>query len=183
MNSLRSLSKYTALALPEFEVRFSPQEGTFARPYAGVLTATGVTSTPRGPHHVEMRQAFAVRAFPVSGISDESSRMEAHRVERLLWQAFAQGIDAPSFSPRSNRAHPLRVPLYSYEGVGLYETVPESARIGYLRVVEPPTFEVIPDSNAGTFAVVGDLRVAWSESIAVPAGGPLAVRVAASRAA
>lgn len=169
MNVLRSVTRYLTLALGDpWEIRFggSAQEGALERPFAGVVPATPTTSIAHGARHAELRQTLSISAYPVEGISDESSLLEAMRVERMLWRAFAQGIDPASFSARSARAHPLRVPLYDYAGVGLFEAVDDTRRAGFARVIEPPAFQSF--DAGGAFVVVGDLRLAWQENVAVP---------------
>ena len=181
MNTLRSLNRYVSLALPDFEVRFAVEEGAFERPYARVAAATPVHSTPRGSHHVELRQAFAITAYPTHGINAESSLLEAARVERLLFVAFAKGIDQASYSARSQRAHPMRVPLFDYTGIGLREAATDVDRIGYLRVLDPPALESSPDPAwDSAYVVTCDLRLGWSESVAPPPMGEIVESVTAT---
>jgi hypothetical protein len=175
VNPLRSLAKYCALALPDFELRWGDSLD-FSRPFARVTTATGVVSVPIGARCVERRQTFSILAFPVQGLNQESSLIEASRVEGLLLAAIAQGINVESW--REGRAHPLRIPLYDYSGLGLRDAATE--QVGWMRVIESPEFEIVPDpSESGGLAVVCDLRCAWTASVAVPIDGPLVARVAA----
>jgi hypothetical protein len=180
VNTLRSLARYVALALGEdFEVRFAPDEGAFARPCARVTEATPANSTPHGARHRDLRQTCSVVAFPTEGITAESSLIEAKRVERLLLDAFAKGIDAASF--RNGRAHPMRVPLFDYSGVGLREAATDAERIGFMRVVEPPALSTYPDpSDERLYVVTCDVRLGWSECIGVAHDGPLVERVTAT---
>lgn len=176
-SQVRSLARYLSLALPDVEVRWG-DDLDFARPFARVSTATGITSVPIGARCVERKQTYSTIVFPVQGLNQESSLIEASRVEGLLLAAIAQGIDTAAW--REGRAHPLRVPLYDYAGVPLRVAVTEERRDGWMRVIESPEFEIVPDpSESGGLAVVCDLRLAWTESIAVPIPGPLVARVAA----
>jgi hypothetical protein len=92
--------------------------------------------------------------------------MEAARVQRILFHTFCAG------------ATPMRVPLWDYEGRGLYESATDADRLGYLRVVESPAFETVPSGDG--YAVVGDVRCGWSEFVGVPPAGPLTVTVGAT---
>lgn len=133
---------------------------------------------PIGARHVERRQTFSVLGYPMVGINSESSWIEAARVERLLLAAVAQGIDVEGW--REGRAHPLRIPLFDYEGVGLRDAVTEDQRAGWMRVIESPEIQTLPDpSESGALAVVCDLRCAWTEGIGVPIDGPILRRVTA----
>jgi hypothetical protein len=180
VNPLRSLAKYCALALPDFELRWGDSLD-FSRPFARVTTATGVVSVPIGARCVERRQTYSVIAYPTTGLNAESSTMEAARVERLLLVAIAQGLDTTAW--REGRGHPLRVPLYDYSGLGLRDAATEEQRLGWMRVVESPEFEIVPDpSESGGLAVVCDLRLAWTESVAVAIDGPILRRVSSAEA-
>jgi len=172
MNVIRSMVRYCSEALgDEWEVRMAIDE-SFGRPFARVTPATPVASTPHGPAHRDLRQTISIVAFPTEGINAESSAFEAARVERLLLDAFTKGIDAPSFSSRSQRAHPMRVPLFDYENVGLRDAA--ITRIGYLKVTDPPAVSYFPDpSSTDSYVVTADIRVGWNESVAPPPSGPL----------
>lgn len=176
---IRSLTRYVAMALADFEVRSAGEEGTFERPFAAVVQATDTRAIALGARAVEVRAGFSVTAYPLPGISREASEWEAHRVQRLLFEAFAVGIDPASFA--KGRAHPQRIPLWDYAGVPLFEPAPAAPRIGYLRLVEPPAFTTFPDAGADTFTVACDLRVSWSEGTAIPEAGRLVATVGVSR--
>ena len=181
MNALRSLTRYVALALEDFEVRFAIEEGGFQRPFARVAAATPVHSAAHGARHIELHQAFSITAYPTRGINEESSLLEAARVERLLLVAFARGIDQVSYSARSQRAHPMRVPLFDYTGIGLREAATDLDRIGYLRVLDPPALASSADPALDSaFVVTCDLRVGWTESVAPPPTGEIVVGVGAT---
>jgi hypothetical protein len=150
-NVLRSLARYVALALGnEVEVRWSLSEGTFRRPWARVTEAA---------------------------MSDEAAIVEASIVETKLSRAFTVGVD-PALQARS-RAHPLRVPLYSYEGVGLRD--PATQRLGGARVVGEPSVSRRPDlADDRAYVVACDVRLSWGEGIGVPITGQLVERVTAT---
>jgi hypothetical protein len=72
----------------------------------------------------------------------------------------------------------MRVPLWSFDGVSLNET-PEmaGARDGvlrrspndFMRVDEPPSFQTLPDPDEDrAFIVVGNVRLRWARSVALP---------------
>jgi hypothetical protein len=176
-SQVRSLARYLSLALPDVEVRWG-DDLDFARPFARVSAATGITSVPIGARCVERKQTYSILVYPTTGLNAESSTMEAARVERLLLTAIAQGIDTTAW--REGQAHPLRIPLFDYSGLGLRDAATEQQRAGWMRVAESPEFEIVPDpSETGGLAVVCDLRLAWTESVAVAIDGPILRRVRA----
>jgi hypothetical protein len=181
VNVTRSLARYVALALADFEVRFAADEASLERPFALVTEATPANSTPHGARHREVRQSFTVVAYPLEGINAESSMIEAKRVERLLLDAFAKGIDPVGFRRGTGRAHPMRVPLVHYTDVGVREAATDAERTGFMRVVEPPAVSVFADpSDDRVYIVACDVRLAWSEYVGVPVEGALVERVTAT---
>lgn len=178
-DAMRSLGYYLSIALgQDWEVRFAVEEGAFQRPFLRLTPSAPLESTAHGAMAVEMRRTYAVVAFPAYFDDIDASAMEAARVEDALLLAFARGVMTASF--RSNRAHPMRVPLWSFGGVGPAETpemaaardgVPRRAANDFMRVDEPPTFTTLPDSDEDrAFIVVGNVRLRWARSIAVPTG-------------
>jgi len=79
------------------------------------------------------------------------------------------------------RHHPMRLPLWDYSGVALFEPGPVE-RVGYMRVIDAPTFETF-DGGDGLFVVTADVRLAWTERVAPLPAGPLAVTVGGRLAA
>jgi len=182
---LRSLSRYVALAVgPEWEVRYAVEEGAFERPFVRVTPSTPTSWTARGMHYTVGRRTFTVICFPLVMASEEEARIEADRVEELLFQGFSRGVHTPSFSNHSGRAHPLRVPLYDFSGIAADRTIedavaadglPRRAANDFVRVVETPSFGAIPDLNEDrAYMVTGDLRLEWDRSVAYGPPGPIA---------
>lgn len=179
MNALRSIARTVALALgPDTEVRFSMQEGAASRPFASVTQATALQSSPRGAAHVDLSQTFAVACWPTEGLNVESSRVEAERVAGQLREALTIGIDPALYRASSGRRHPMRIALYDYSSIGLYEGVGDAQRLGVMRVAGDPSFSVIEED--GLFAITATVRVMWSEPITVPSTAPLVGSVSAT---
>ena len=181
-DAIRSLARYTSEALgDDFEIAWVAEHGTFERPYARIRETTGVQSVAIGARHAELRQSFGIVAYPFAFPTETAGMVEAQRVRELLWRAFAQGIDPQSFSTRSDRAHPLRVPLFDYSQTGLREAATDADRIGYLHVVEAPTFDVYADpEDARSLLVAATLRLAWTRYVGRPVGGEAAEAVTAT---
>lgn len=174
------MSRYVALALPGFALTFAPDESSgFERPWARVTQATPVSSTPHGTSHADRRMTISVLAFPVAGLNAESSYTEAARIERLLTDAIAIGIDPKGFSRSgSRRGHPMRIPLFDFAALGLYEAATEGERVGWLRVLDSPATSTFADPASDTaWIATCDLRVGWSESVLRDPSGVTVERV------
>ena len=182
-DALRSISKYAAVALgAEWDLAFARAEGDFQRPFCRVNWSTAATNVNRGMHHVEIRRTAALVCFPAvqeGDMAEELNLMEAQRTEEKLLHAFGgPGAHVPSYRSSSNRGHPRRVPLYDYSGVTLNQAATARATNDFLRVIEDPQVNSVPDpANDRAYIVTLDLRVAWSRSIAVLATEPLTEEV------
>lgn len=166
----RSLARVVAAALPDFQIGASGDAGSYQRPFAAVILAA-TTSTPHGSAYADVRSSYSIISYPSEGINADGSKSEADRVQRALWMALAAG----------NGTHPHRLPLWSYETVGLFEPGPV-ARIGYVRVVDAPAFSSFTGPD-GSWVVTCDLRLSLVERIAPAAAGPVTVAVGARKAA
>jgi hypothetical protein len=153
MNTLRSLARFVAEALPDFEVMWAPDEGELSRPWARVTPSTPLASLPLGTSHRELRQTFSVLAFPSAfAATDEAAIVEAKRVERRLLEAATGG------------RWPMAVALYDYSDVALRAPAPDDALIGFMKLIEPPTFTVFPESAGDRLYLAAvDLRLRWTE--------------------
>ena len=164
LSPLRSVARYVALALAEFEVSLAGED--MSRPWVRVSEATPGSTSIVGAKHVERRRTFAIRAYPVAfNPTAEAALTEAKRVEGLLADAFIHGIDSAMYSDYSTRRHPMRVPLFDYEDLNMREAATEGERVGALRVVEPPTIESFPDpAEPSAYIVAATVRCSWTES-------------------
>lgn len=176
---LRSCSRAVAQALGDFEVRMASEEwANFQRPWCRIGWATPGTSASHGAAHRDHRRTVSITAWPVEGLNGTSSLLEAERVGALVTDCFSKGLDASvvsSHNPR--RAHPRRLPVYSYEGVPLHSPGPVEP-VGFARVVESPSVEVFPDPASNTsYVVTATVVLGWSEGIMRPDPGPLVQRV------
>jgi hypothetical protein len=161
MNALRSLARFVAAALPDFEVVWAPDEQELTRPWARVTPSTPVASLPLGTSHRELRQTFSVLCFPSAfAATDEAAIVEAKRVERLLLEAATGG------------RWPMAIEMYDYSDVPL--RTPATDLIGYMKLIEPPTFGVFPETvNDRLYIAAVDLRVRWTERAKPPSTDPL----------
>lgn len=181
-DALRSLKKYVASSLgPEWEVRFTGEEGAFSRPFARVGAVSSARTVARGALTFDMSQPFSVVCHPKETETPDEARMEAARVQMLLVAAFSIGTHKPSYhvvgsrvvaghAVNISRAHPLRVPLYDYSSVPLGGAATELNRNArdFMRVSEDPTVEVIADPNDDLrFAVAAAATMSWAISAAV----------------
>jgi hypothetical protein len=165
----RSLARYLALALPDFEIRLALPEDTFARPWLMVTPSTPVANVARGSHFAELRQSFSVLAYPAETLDPESGSLEASGVAEQLVRALGgPGVLTSAYSSTTARGHPMRLPIWSYEGVALGEPLPEDREPGWMRVLEGPSVGVAPDpADDLAYRVTADLRVSWTRSMSV----------------
>ena len=184
---LRSMVVYLASALGDWEVRIADEEGAFDRPFCKVAAATPMRSTPHGPVTVDCLQTFAIVCYPVEAESPVAARMEAEAVVERLFQAFMVGVHAASHGRKHNtgipdkvfqRGHPMRVPLYDFDGVDLFAAVSEEARAtnDFILITDPPTFGVIEgtsrsDEEETLYTVTGEVRCKWTRATAVISDG------------
>ena len=81
--------------------------------------------------------------------------------------------------PTTNTAkisHPMRVPLYDYDGVGINAPALEADRErgDYLRITEPPSVSRMVDEHDDLmWAVAANIRLSWRRSSVVPSVQPL----------
>ena len=168
---LRSLARLMSQALgPSWEVATVRSEGIFARPFLHVEASTPVASTPVGAHHAEVRQSFAVVAYPEPGATEEEAALVALQAQEAIWLAFARGV---------GQGRPLRVPVYSYALHAVGEAASEDERITFARVIEPPSVHATPDTAEDRcWLVLCDVRLSWTRATAPPPAGPPVERIA-----
>jgi hypothetical protein len=183
-DALRSLKKYVAFSLgDEWEVRFAGEEGAFRRPFARVEEASGARYRMTGAMQMEATQPFSILCHIEEREHVDAARLEAARVQGLLVQAFLVGTHAPSRRERTgfavnstqartvSRGHPLRVPLYDYDGIGVDEAATEDDRApnDFMRVTSDPLIQVIfPDSVEDLrYVVAATVTMSWATSAAV----------------
>lgn len=175
-DALRSLKRYVAATLgPEWEVRLPADDDVFHRPFCRVRTTTPGTIRMAGSLQVEYRQSFSILCYPIEQNDEEQARLEAARVEERLFQAIAVGTHAPSLGQQvsltTRRGHPMRIPLYDYDGVPVTEAVSEEARDhrDFMRVEGEPTITTLTDPQDPLSVVVtAEIRMSWVRSAAVP---------------
>jgi hypothetical protein len=177
-NAIRSLSRAVAATLgDEWEIRWDATE-LFDRPYARVVAASPLASTPVGNFARELRQSFDVIAYPeprsVPGVpvalTPQTMNAETARVQSLLLEAFTAG------------RYPMSVDLYDYTGVapGLAAA---TDRIGVMKVTDPPSFEMLPEDESDLLVLVCGLRVRWVERVRPAPVGEVAETVGARKVA
>lgn len=183
-DALRSLKKYVAASLgAEWEVRLEDEDGAFDRPFARVNPTDRATITMQGAYVRDYAQPFAVVCYTEPKLTPAEAGLEAGRVEELLITAFTVGTHQASFGVARGfldathmfgRAHPMRVPLYDYDGVALTEAVSEDARDArdFMRITNPPVVGRIDDPNDPlTYVVTANIQMSWSRVAAVLSDG------------
>lgn len=191
-DALRSLKKYLSVALgPEWELRLTGEEGAFARPFARVGAATGFRARPHGPLLMDLTQPFSVVCHPVEKATPDEAALEAALTQQKLVRAFLVGAHTPAYrvvggyvrggqATTVRRGHPMRVPLYDYDGIGVAGAALETDRdrTDWLRITGEPTIDVIPDPNDDLrFAVAAAVTMSWSTSAAVLSDGMIVTNV------
>lgn len=158
---LRSLKRYIAIALgPEWEVRLLSEEGTFGRPAAQIMEATGQTIT--GPSHAsDLVQTFMVHVFPVPGDTVMESLLAASEAEEKLFQAFRWGID---------KGRTARLPLYDYAATPLDEGSSTRRTADYARILDLELSRTQSPSDELLFTVSAEVRLGWRRGGRLPSG-------------
>lgn len=149
---LRSLKRYVAIALGEdWEVRLLVEEGTFGRPAAQVMEATGQTIT--GPNHtMDVIQTYMVHAFPVKGSTVMESLLAASEVEDTLVRAFRIGID---------KGRAARIPLYNYESVPANAGSSDRTPKDFARILDLEISRTQSPQDELLFTVSAEVRLGW----------------------
>lgn len=195
---LRSISYYLSLSLgEEWEVRFEDEEGAFDRPFCRVQTSTPARSKLGPPTVWDIRQTFSAVLYPVEKPTAAEARLEAARVEDLLMLAWARGTHVASFGRKQNsgvatvnrqRGHPLRIPLYDFDGIGLMEvpTSGDRASNDFVLVTDEPTVQTLEgtsraDEEETLYVVTTEVRCKWTRSAAVLTTGVPITGVTATR--
>lgn len=96
----RSLKKYIAMVLPEYEVRLTREEGTFTRPYCkiGLAGNTGYPTAHSSAAGGDVIQPFTMALYPPLGVDPDDAALTALAVEDRLYAAFLVGggyLDVP----------------------------------------------------------------------------------------
>lgn len=165
---LRSVKRYVAEALGEdWEVRLLVEEGTFGRPAAQVLEATGQTIT--GPSHtMDVIQTFVVHAFPVKGDTVMESLLEASAVEDTFVRALRIGI---------GEGRAARIPLYDYEGVPHDAGSTARAPQDYARILDLEISRTQSPQDELLFTVSAEVRLGWRRDGQIPSSGRVAQEI------
>lgn len=165
---LRSLKRYVSIALgDEWEVRLLVEEGTFQRPAAQVMEATGQTLT--GPSHTfEAVQTFMVHAFPRSRDTVMESLVEAGKCEDALVRAFRIGVD---------KGRAARIPLYDYEEVP--HTAGSTSRLDqdFARILDLEISRTQSPQDELLFTVSAEVRLGWRRDGRLPSVGRVAQEI------
>lgn len=178
---LRSTKKYIAEdVLPAYEVRLSSEEGAWQRPFCRVAWSTPGNQRAVGKLQLELRRTLSIVVWPEESETADAGKLAAEAVVEALTLAFSMGLHTDSYRSASNRAHPRRIPLWDYEGVGLAAAVDEDARAttDFAAVIEDPEIGDIDDPDTPKSRVVtADIRLRWTRSVAVAAEGAVVVGV------
>ncbi len=162
VDALRSVKKFTADALPEFEVRLAKEEGTFVRPFARVGFA-GSIDLPKGQlEMVDYIVPMFVHCYPERAATGEQAVVKSLELADRVGLIFRSG------------PHPYRVPFYDYEGVSLDRAGTERASTDFIRLSDVSVeTQVDSDEQYLTFVTV-DIRATWRRHMRLTDGDPLA---------
>lgn len=168
LDALRSMKRYVATSLGEaWEVRLLVEEGTFGRPAAQVMEATGQTIT--GPHHtMSVVQTFMVHAFPVPGETVMESLIAAGEVEDNLVRAFRIGVD---------KGRAARVPLYNYDAVPHNEGSTARHPQDYARILDFEVSRTQSPQDELLFTVSAEVRLGWERDGQILSTGRVAQEI------
>lgn len=168
LDVLRSLKRYVATSLgEEWEVRLLVEEGTFGRPAAQIMEATGQTIT--GPHHtMSVIQTFMVHTFPVPGATVMESLIAAGEVEDNLVRAFRIGVD---------RGRAGRVPLYNYDAVPHNEGSTSRNPQDYARILDFEVSRTQSPQDELLFTVSAEVRLGWERDGQILSTGRVAQEI------
>lgn len=149
---LRSLKRYVAQALgSEWEVRLLVEEGTFGRPAAQIMEATGQTIT--GPSHSsDIVQTYMVHAFPEPGETVMESLLAASEVEEHLFEAFRIGI---------GEGKTARLPLYDYSATPATEGSTTRRHPDYAQILDLEISRTQSPTDELLFTVSAEVRLGW----------------------
>ena len=165
---LRSLKRYVAEALgEEWEVRLLVEEGTFGRPAAQVMEATGQTIT--GPSHtMDVIQTFMVHTFPVKGDTVMESLLAASEVEETMVRAFRIGV---------GEGRAARLPLYDYDSVPHDAGSTSRNQPDYARILDLEISRTQSPQDELLFTVSVEVRLGWRRDGRLPSVGRVAQEI------
>lgn len=155
----RSLARFAAAALgSDWEVRMSDDGGAWKRP-AVLVIPTGPLSDAGGSQFVsELVQPWAMYAYPPVGTSPDDSLLKAQVIADKVNDAVRFGVVA---GVQVDKARPLRIPLYLYDGVALGTAATVRAPSDYLRVSDLAVETVQDPNSRALFTVTVELRLRW----------------------
>lgn len=160
-DAVRSLKRYTAEVLPDWEVRLSREEGAFKRPFARVGAAAPFTVPNGRPWMVDYVMPAFIHLYPERKGSPDEAYLHANEIADEVGLAFRVG--------GVGLAQAQRIPLFDYDGISLFEAAPQDNRnaTDFLRVSDL-SIETQPDPDEEylTFVVV-DLRLTWRRAFAL----------------
>lgn len=165
-DALRSVKRWVAMVLPEWEVRLDDEAISF--PYARVDQTTPTVVSPGSSAKLfNVAMGLGVACYPEPQESVEKSKALAYACQNRLLLANRRGV---------GNSRPARIPLYNYNNVGLDEPATEDHRFtsDFMRVVD---FSVQPLPDPGQenrIAVNCGLRVTWRRVGLIEESGPIA---------
>lgn len=162
---MRSLKRYVAEALgDEWEVRLQGEQGTFRRPAAQVIVATGQSIT--GPAQaMDMLQTFDIQVFPLPGETVMDSLINAGEAEDALVWAFRSGV---------GKGRAARLPIYDYAAVGGAEGSTTRQHPDFAQIRELEIDRVQNPSDELLMSVSAKVRLGWRRGAALPSTGRVA---------
>lgn len=149
----RSLKKQVAVILgDEWDVRLVEEEGTFSRPSALVVPTAPATAAEDSQFFAQMLQPFAIYAYAERGESGVESRMKALAAEELLLHGLRFG---------AGLGRPMRLPLYSYDGVDLLTAADERGYADFARITDLSVGSLQDPNDRTLWTVTCEIRLSW----------------------
>lgn len=169
---LLSLKTYVAEILgDDWEVRYSEDEGTFARPGALVVATTPASlSGPQRSFMGDFIQGFAIYGYPTLGATAMESKLAALAVEDTLTEALRFGAGAGAA---------MRVPLYSFDGLSPIDVGVERNAQDYATVSDLSVGNQQDPNDRTLWTVVCEIRLSWSRMAPVTSSGNVVQAVTA----
>lgn len=171
-DALRSLKRYTAEILTDWEVRLAEEQAAFERPFA--LVGPAGPELYRGSAHTsDVVFPCAINLYPTKGETPEAALMNALDASEWIYQGFRMGV---------GYGGPLRVPLWNYYGVALNEPATEGLRLAgdddhwhgdYMRVDDLSVSRIRDPDEATLYTVAVDVRLGWRRVGRLPSTGEI----------
>jgi hypothetical protein len=127
-----------------------------------IVRLNGPTSTTGSAWDQTVTQIVTLYVYPEPGDTESESSIRATRVQDVLQSLISQGI-----ADGVMVGWPWRVPLWDFDGIGLWDDAePTRGERDYVRVLPPLSFNRTHDpQDERRVIVTGDLRLSWGRAL------------------